>query len=75
MFFYCHSLSDVDFAYCVSYRKFLQKKAIVELRLDLLDFDAGQVKDFFKQTQGLPSIATYRLVEEEDEEMMAEELV
>ena len=74
MFFYCHSLSDVDFAYCVSYRKFLQKKAIVELRLDLLEFDAGQVKDFFRQTQGLPSIATYRLVEEEDEELMAEEL-
>jgi 3-phosphoshikimate 1-carboxyvinyltransferase len=74
MFFYCHSLSDVDFAYCVSYRKFLQKKALVELRLDLLDFDTEQVKDFFRQTEGLPSIATYRLVEEEDEEMMAREL-
>ena len=74
MFFYCHSLSDVDFAYCVSYRKFLQKKALVELRLDLLDFDTDQVKDFFRQTEGLPSIATYRLVEEEDEEMMDREL-
>ncbi|MBO7480452.1 MAG: type I 3-dehydroquinate dehydratase, partial [Bacteroidales bacterium] len=73
MFFYCHSLSDVDFAYCVSYRKFLQKKALVELRLDLLEFDTDQVKEFFKQTAGLPSVATYRLIDDADEELMEEE--
>ena len=74
MFSYCHSLSDVDFAYCVSYRRFLGKKDLAELRLDLLDFDADTVKDYFLQTKGLPSVATFRLSEEEDEEYAAEKL-
>lgn len=74
MFSYCHTLSDVDLAYCVSYRKFLQKKDLVELRLDLLDFDEALVKDYFRQTKGLDSIATFRLGEEEDDEIFAEEL-
>lgn len=74
MFSYCHTLSDVDLGYCVSYRKFLQKKDLVELRLDLLDFDEALVKDYFRQTKGLDSIATFRLGEEEDDEIFAEEL-
>lgn len=75
MLTYCHSLSDVEPAYCISYRKFLQKKDLVELRLDLLDFDEAAVKDYFRQTNGLRSIATFRLPEdEEDEETMAQEL-
>ena len=74
MFSYCHSLSDVDLAYCVSYRKFLQKKDLVELRLDLLDFDAELVKEYFRQTKGWQSIATFRLPEEEDEDFFAEDL-
>ena len=74
MFSYCHSLSDVDSAYCVSYRRFLGKKDLAELRLDLLDFDEDTVKDYFHQTNGLPSVATFRLTEEEDEEYAAEEL-
>ncbi len=75
MLTYCHSLSDVEPAYCISYRKFLQKKDLVELRLDLLDFDEEEVKAYFRQTKGLDSIATFRLPEdEEDEETMAREL-
>ena len=74
MFSYCHCLSDVDLAYCVSYRKFLQKKDLVELRLDLLDFDADLVKEYFRQTKGWDSIATFRLPEEEDEDFFAEDL-
>lgn len=75
MFSYCHTLSDVDSAYCISYRKFLQKKDLVELRLDLLDFDADLVKDYFRQTKGLDSIASFHLsVEEEDEILFAEDL-
>ena len=75
MLTYCHSLSDVEPAYCISYRKFLQKKDLVELRLDLLDFDEDEVKAYFQQTKGLDSIATFRLPEdEEDEETMAREL-
>ena len=74
MFSYCHSLSDVDLAYCISYRKFLQKKDLVELRLDLLDFDAELVKEYFAQTKGWDSIATFRLSGEEEEEFFAEDL-
>ena len=75
MLTYCHSLSDVEPAYCISYRKFLQKKDLVELRLDLLDFDEEEVKVYFRQTKGLDSIATFRLPEDEDdEETMAREL-
>lgn len=74
MFSYCHTLSDVDLAYCISYRKFLQKKDLVELRLDLLDFDALLVKEYFAQTKGWDSIATFRLPGEEEDEFFAEDL-
>lgn len=74
MFSYCHSLSDVDYAYCVSYRKFLDKKDLVELRLDLLDFEADDVKGYFRETKGFNTVATYHLTEEQDEEIAAEEL-
>ena len=74
MFSYCHSLSDVDLAYCISYRRFLQKKDLVELRLDLLDLDVEDVRSYFRQTKGMSTIVTYRMAEDQSEEMFAEEL-
>ena len=45
----------------------------MELRLDLLDFDTDTVKEYFEKTKGWKSVATFRLIEE-DEELAAEEL-
>ena len=71
---FCHSLTEVDLNYCISYRPFLKQNDVVELRLDSLDFGEEDIKKYYLETKGLTTIASYKYILIEDDSLTDDDL-